>query len=260
MIELFSDDRKILKALNIPKEEVCVWSCVEGMMGRAWINDMAAPAYGIVAVADFLFLLGHPPNELSEPLRNLIEQYGKNQIIVSEELRWDNAVWNAFPDCIVRFKRYAFHWEPDVFDQNMLSHYANGEGETFKVVPFDLELSEKALENNFTADFCMFFESPEAFLKQGIGFCVVDNQQIVAGASSYSACDGAIDITIGTVDRYRRKGLALKCAAKLILACIDRGVYPRWDAANPESVALAQKLGYRLKGAYEVFTIKGECK
>ena len=43
MIELFSDDRLLLTELSIPKEEVCVWSCIEGIMGRAWINDLDSP-------------------------------------------------------------------------------------------------------------------------------------------------------------------------------------------------------------------------
>lgn len=256
MIELFTEDRRLLAELSIPKEEVCVWSCIEGIMGRAWINDLDSTEYGLVSVADFLFLLGDAPNELSDDLRNLVENYGKNQIIVSENQAWDNVIWNAFPDNIVRFTRYAFHWEPEAFDKSLLEKYAEGDGKAYKVVPFDLELAEKALKNGFTADFCMFFESPEAYLKQGVGFCIVEDGQIVAGASSYSACDGAIDITIGTIDAYRRKGLALKCAAKLILECLERGIYPRWDAANPESVELAKKLGYRLKEAYQVFTIK----
>ena len=36
------------------------------------------------------------------------------------------------------------------------------------------------------------------------------------------------------------------CGAALVLTCLARGLYPSWDAANRESVALAEKLGYRL--------------
>ena len=110
--------------------------------------------------------------------------------------------------------------------------------------------------SSFTADFCMFFESPEVFLEKGIGFCIIQDDQIITGASSYSSCEGAIDITIGTINEYRRKGLAIKCASRLILACLEKGIYPRWDAANLESVALAEKLGYRFKEVYQVFTLK----
>lgn len=39
------------------------------------------------------------------------------------------------------------------------------------------------------------------------------NKKIVAGASSYTYCKGNIEITIGTIMEYRRKGLALACVS-----------------------------------------------
>ena len=57
-------------------------------------------------------------------------------------------------------------------------------------------------------------------------------------------------------EAHRRRGLATACAAGLILACLDRGLFPSWDAANPESVGLAQKLGYRFSHEYPVWTIE----
>ena len=41
--------------------------------------------------------------------------------------------------------------------------------------------------------------------------------------------------------------------AGLILACLDRGLHPGWDAHDLRSAALAQKLGYRMEGPYQVF-------
>ena len=256
MIELFSKERGILSELSIPKEEVCIWSCIEGVMGRAWANDRIHPSYGLIAVADFLFILGHVPNELSNEFINLVETFGRNQIIVFDDSEWEDVILAEFPDNNVSFKRYSFYWEPEVFNKNHLEAYAQSDDIPYEIVPFTQEIAEIALQNNFTADFCMFFESPELFIKQGIGYCMIHNNQIIAGASSYSMCNGAIDITIGTLKEYRRKGLATKCAAKLIIECLDRGIYPRWDAANRESVELAKKLGYRFKEEYQVYTIK----
>ena len=92
MIELFSEDRRLLTAFSLPKEEVCIWSCIEGVMGRAWIDEMTQPSYGLVAVADFLFLLGCAPQNVSAELKNLIETFGKNQIIVCEQSAWENVI------------------------------------------------------------------------------------------------------------------------------------------------------------------------
>jgi GNAT superfamily N-acetyltransferase len=156
----------------------------------------------------------------------------------------------------VSFTRYAFNWEPNAFDRVQLENYILELSQEYVVIPFTHELGLKALESDFTADFCMFFKSVEAFMKEGLGYAIVKEDAIIAGASSYSACLGAIDITIGTLPEYRRQGLALACASKLILDCLDRGIYPRWDAANLNSVALAKKLGYTYKAEYTVYTIK----
>lgn len=36
---------------------------------------------------------------------------------------------------------------------------------------------------------------------------------------------------------------------------MERNIYPRWDAANLESVAIAEKLGYHFDKEYEVYSI-----
>ena len=63
---------------------------------------------------------------------------------------------------------------------------------------------------------------------------------------------------IDTRENHRRRGLAYVCGARLILECLDRGLYPSWDAQNKASVALAEKLGYHyspmyLKGRLMIF-------
>jgi RimJ/RimL family protein N-acetyltransferase len=41
----------------------------------------------------------------------------------------------------------------------------------------------------------------------------------------------------------------------LIMECLDRGLYPSWDAANKGSVALAEKLGYHFEKEYVTYEI-----
>lgn len=252
--ELPLEDRSRLTQLRIPKEEVLIWACIEGVMGRAWMND-ADPSFGIVAVADFLFLLGEPPMPMTDALIALIYKHGKGQIIVCESDTWKASIQLRFPDTIKSFLRYAFHWEKEGFNRVVLESYLQNIPSEYTMCAFDETLCNRALSHPFTADFCMFFDSSKAFLEKGLGYAFLHEDEIIAGASSYSACTGAIDITIGTVDAYRRKGLALACASKLILDCLDRDIYPRWDAANTDSVALAEKLGYRFKEAYTVYTL-----
>lgn len=52
------------------------------------------------------------------------------------------------------------------------------------------------------------------------------------------------------------RGQVTACGAALILQCLQRGLYPSWDAANMESVALAEKLGYVLDHPYITFRVQ----
>ncbi|MHB8065097.1 MAG: GNAT family N-acetyltransferase, partial [Ruminiclostridium sp.] len=87
----------------------------------------------------------------------------------------------------------------------------------------------------------------------GLGFVITHNENIVCGASSYTVYNEGIEID--TKEEYRRKGLALACASKLILECLSRDIYPSWDSANRESAALAEKLGYHFESEYVTYAI-----
>ena len=101
------------------------------------------------------------------------------------------------------------------------------------------------------------FRDYEMYKKLGIGFAVLKGKSLVAGASSYARYREGIEIEIDTKEEFRRNGLAYACGAKLILECLDRGLYPSWDAQNPASAALAEKLGYHFDYEYRAFEIWG---
>ena len=62
---------------------------------------------------------------------------------------------------------------------------------------------------------------------------------------------------MGTAAAKTRLGTAATAAgAGLILACLDRGWYPSWDAQNKESLGLAEKLGYHFSHEYLVYLVE----
>lgn len=81
------------------------------------------------------------------------------------------------------------------------------------------------------------------------------DDQLAAGASSYSVYSQGIEIEIDTKEEYRRRGYATICGAKLIMECLKRDLYPSWDAQNKNSVALAEKLGYHYSHAYTAYEV-----
>jgi predicted GNAT family acetyltransferase len=99
------------------------------------------------------------------------------------------------------------------------------------------------------------YEDYAAYHQYGIGFAILYKNELVSGASSYARYRDGIEIEIDTKEQYRRRGLASVCGAKLILKCLERNLYPSWDAQNRWSVALAQKLGYHYSHVYDAYEI-----
>ena len=65
-----------------------------------------------------------------------------------------------------------------------------------------------------------------------------------------------MEIEVDTRKDCRRQGLALACSAAFLMECLEKGIVPNWDAANLQSVGLAEKLGYVYEKEYRVYQLK----
>lgn len=255
MIELSKEEMYCLCPLCERKLDVELWSCVEGNMGRAWVDKKDNPSIAMVVVADFCFLLGYTEDMSNKvAIKELLEQF-KRKIIISCSNYGVSVIKQYFPNNHKKYSRYAMKKEPDVFQRSKLKSFIEAVEPRFHIEKIDGSNYNKVLEDEFMADCCSNYSSLEEFMQNGIGYVIIHDGEIISGASSYSYCKGSIDITIGTKEEYRQNGLALACASKLILDCLEKNIYPRWDAANLESVALAENLGYHFEKEYEVYSI-----
>ena len=127
----------------------------------------------------------------------------------------------------------------------------------FELKMVDEELYLKCREESWCQDLVSQYKDYGSYQRLGLGAVILKDGEIVSGASSYSAYRDGIEIEIDTKEPYRRKGLASVCGAKLILECLDRKLYPSWDAQNMWSVALAEKLGYHYSHTYTAYEISG---
>jgi GNAT superfamily N-acetyltransferase len=93
-----------------------------------------------------------------------------------------------------------------------------------------------------------------AIIAGGMG--IMHQGRYVAAASAAAIGGGKAEFEIQTHPQFRRRGLARAVGAALILACLERGLEPCWDAANASSSALARQLGFRSKGTYDAFTLR----
>jgi GNAT superfamily N-acetyltransferase len=230
--------------------DTTIFSYLEGYMGRGWVNDLDHPTCARIITGDFCFFGG---DCLAPGAAELVETAARDavgQIVICIP---PNDGWNELiqerTDGPVKLERYAMNQRP-TFDREKLTSFVEGIDPKYELRRIGQGLYDLAMEDSLTKDYVCNFESAEDFVRRGLGYCILYDDQIIAGASSYTVYNNGIEIEIATRPEFRRQGLATAVGARLILACLDRGLHPNWDAANKESVAVAEKLGYVFSHAY----------
>lgn len=236
-------------ALFVDWEETIIWSCLRGIMGEIYVDDVDRPTSAKAVLGDFAFFAGKPSEEL------VLREVKEGKILTPQNEAWASCIEKCLKDKVKPALRYAILKEENVFDKERLKYFAASLPQGYEIKMIDHEMYHLCLKEEWSADLVKQFESFEYFSRYALGVVAVKDGWIAAGASSYSAYDKGIEIEVDTKEEHRRKGLATACAAQLILKCLEKGLYPSWDAANLWSVALAEKLGYHRGEDYMVYEI-----
>ena len=165
---------------------------------------------------------------------------------------WAEAIAAHLGEAVQPVTHYATR-KDTVFDRKRLETFARSLPNPYTIRKIGRNLYDLCSHIPWSRDLVSQYPTWEAYQAQGLGFAVLRNGAPVAGASSYASFDGGIEIEIDTCPAERRRGLARACGAALILECLDRGLYPSWDAHDKVSLALAEQLGYQSAGPYRTF-------
>jgi len=248
-------DGNLVKHIFNQWEETIILSCLQGIMGEIYAENDSKPLSAMAILGDFAFFGGEPNRELLVYKPESCKQDFIIMVPQSEE--WGKLIEECYGEKAKKVSRYAIKKEPDVFDREKLRDALAKLPTGFEVKLMDSESFSQCKENRWSGDLVGQFADYEAFEKLGLGAVITKDGEVVCGASSYSRYNGGIEIEIDTKEENRKKGLAYVCAAKLILECLDRNLYPSWDAQNEISVALAEKLGYHFSHTYTAYEIWG---
>lgn len=254
MVELNLEQRQKVWPLVEGWDETIIWTGLQGHWGSVWADDAENPRSARVVVGDFVFYAGEPNLELVKST----EGFFRESILTPQHAGWAAMIEEVWGSVTEKLDRVAIKKEPDVFDREHLEQLAAALPAEYEMRMMDADLVEQALSEPWSWHLCGQYAGVEDFLRRGIGVGVTYNGKMVAGASSYSVYDTGIEVEIDTNEEHRGKGIATACGAKLILACLDRGLYPSWDAANARSVHLAEKLGYHAAEPYDSWFLKLE--
>ena len=246
MIEKLEDPRAAAHLFD-GWEETMIWSALEGIMGQVY---GAGSASAMVLAGDFAFFAGEPNAELASFLTGM-----PFVIATPRDDAWADLLEKVHGSHARRTERYAIKKEPGVFDPEKLRELRNRLPTGYQLAQIEETLYEACKAEDWCRDLVSQYPTYGMYKKLGLGAAVLYNGELVAGASSYCTYGAGIEIEIDTRADHRRKGLATACSAALILECLDRGLYPSWDAQNRWSVALAEKLDYHFSHTYPVYEI-----
>ncbi len=228
-------------------QDSCIWSCLQGVMGDIFVTDTEAPRSAAAVLGEYAFFAGEPDRELAGAA-----PCGGGVLIPLNE-GWAKLIGEVYPNA-ERCVRYALRKDTR-FDRERLGRLAAALPRGYELRSIDAGLCSKCFADPFAKEFVAPFGTEERFDRLGRGFVVLKEGRIVAGASSYSRYREGIEVQVVTAEDQRRRGLACAACARLILACLDEGLYPSWDAANLGSLRLAEKLGYEFACEYASFEI-----
>ena len=225
-------------------EEPMILSCLQGHMGSLTGDVPDSPRSACAAIGDFCFLAGAPSPDLAAA--------AAAPILVPRTPGWQAVIESVWGERVRPHTRYATRKDLHNFDPSRLAALAVPPA-GFTLAPIDLDAYTLLGQVAWSKDLRGQFRDGADFCRRGLGVAAWHDGAIAAGASSYAIFDGGMEIEIDTCPDFRRLGLATACGAALVLACLERGLYPSWDAHTSISLALAEKLGYRSAGPYPVY-------
>jgi len=250
--QLNDNSRNKIASMFENMDSTMLLSYFQGHMGKAWVDDLENPTVAQVMVGIFVFYAGDSNSEVAkELLYNLPEHI----LAIVDTDDWKKRIETIHEERIEKFDRFEFEKNPEHFDSKHLQGYLSALPEGYELKRIDESLVNEDSLHELSPEFTGLFDSTEDYLKRGLGFCIVHKGQVVSGASSFSIYDNGLEIEVATDSNHLKMGLATIVSSALILDCIEKGIYPNWDAANPESLNLGKKLGYVFKQSYDTYYI-----
>lgn len=234
----------------VPRVDLAIDCVLEDQMGTAFVDDLEEPAVFQISMVVFHYLAGNPQHPFA---REIVAQFPPYHLLMAAAPGFLRVFRDVFGPRLMALTRYRFSAE------NLSIHFLNNLLERSPVrdyiEPFDRPLVEGMHADSEGYIDISPYDSPEDFLQRGMGYaCYEGGEMIGAAYASLVSCSG-IEISLYVEPYFRRRGVATALSAALILWALENRLTPHWDAANPESRALALKLGFTPRGEYQAYYV-----
>lgn len=235
---------------HVPRVDVAIDCVIEGQMGTAIADNAQSPSAIMLRVGSFVYFGGGAASPAGRHLLEILTPY---TFLMPSAPGWFEAAKELFGDRLLRIERYSYS-NADLSGERLtelLAHYKLPN----EAQQMDLSFAERLWDQLHFVDFSEY-DSPADFVNRGIGYYMEVEDDVVAAAYASLACGAGIEVSIYVQEKHRRCGVATVLGAHLLKWCLENNTYANWDAANPASRRLAEKLGYVPAGKYEAYYLK----
>ncbi|MBN1648144.1 MAG: GNAT family N-acetyltransferase [Spirochaetales bacterium] len=217
----------------------------DGMYGQALVNGTSSA----VVVFDFVECSGPFDEQIYSRILEIKEAH-----LLDPPDDWKQEIRRCFTGKYREYTRTAFFPLPP--DSQTDCKPANGDdylpvdGGQVVTRAIDRGLVQRCMQEQWSSDAVKNTMLPECEGPKGFGFAACLGKKIVGAIGCYTLYTDGVEIEIDTHADFRRKGIAFRLAKTMRAECANRNLVCHWDAMNPESAALARKLGFRAAGEY----------
>lgn len=233
---------------NVPRVDISIECVLEAQMGNAFVDNTEAPSAFKIMVGPFFYFAGDATSEGGQAMLKDIRPYN---LFMSSSAGWIEECRKLYGERLIAFDRYSF----SSVNLSLATLQQFCQDSVHDIKQMDLALLGKVWEREHFIDISDF-ESPSDFMERGIGYYAEKGGEIIGAAYASLVCNQGIEISLFVSDDHRRQGVATALAANLVRWCLENNMDAHWDAANPESCRLAERLGYISTGKYQAYYLK----
>ncbi len=219
---------------------------LEGTAGRVVVDDTENPTVFRLEQGPFWYFAGDASCVAAKQLMKEMPSY---TFLMPSPPEWIKLAKSIFGRNLTQNQRYRF--SGDQLSKIHLEGILERSRFAAEIQRIDADMAHKFIDDKVYLFDIPGFRSAQDFFERGLGYCLFIRDRVAAAAYAAQACSKGIEVSIYVEERHRQRGIATALAARLVLECLQRGWVAHWDAANPESCKLAQKLGYHLLGEYQ---------